>query len=272
MPPVSVSQTLPLNAFRMARVRLAGEAVGVGVVVQADDLRARLGVAQERLQVADRRLDVLLVEQVDADDRVLRAAEDLARGHVVLRDPLGRLVGRLALVAAVTDREDLAVDLVPGRDLLDRGIGLLELLELLGVRRDRRELLGLGARVGVLEGDEDLLVGAARGLDPRVEVGASWPGCPSRHRARCSAPRCILSGAYSGLVNVPGCWSLMPTVAAWAPAGTARAAVSAAMMRGVRRIFFPWSLSISVKGSQQASRARVAARRDEARCSRLTDG
>jgi hypothetical protein len=85
-------------------------------------LRRGPGVALEGLDVLDRPVRVVLVEDVEADD--LRAAEDLAGGHVVLGHALGLVPGRLALAAA---RVVASVDLVPGRDLLIRGYFFLNL-------------------------------------------------------------------------------------------------------------------------------------------------
>src|SRR5207248_8602761 len=120
------------------------QAIRVGVVVEAEDLGPRMRVPEELPDEADRRVDVLLIEDVERDDRGL-GAEDLAVGRVELREalllPAGRLAGRIGLALA-------AVDLVPDRDLLHAGEGLLEFLHLGRVLAHRRQVTYLAGTAG----------------------------------------------------------------------------------------------------------------------------
>src|SRR3954453_5891504 len=154
------------------RKHLAGaagrEAVRVGVVVEAEDLRARPREGQEAADRPQGALDVGAVEDVERDDRL--AGEDAPGGRVELREapllPAGRLAGDRA------GARHAAVDLVPDRDLGDPRVSALEGLDRLGVLGDCGQVALAAAAARVLEGDQDADARGARGAQPRVQARA----------------------------------------------------------------------------------------------------
>src|SRR4051812_18569626 len=178
-----------LALARRAQQRLGAlgrEAVGVRVVVDAPDLRERPGLLGERPDEGHRRLDVVLVEDVERDDPA-GALELLAGldGRVVVGGRRARLVAdRLA------DDDPrrpgahdalAAVGLVPRRDRLDLRIGLHERRQVLRELRRRRDVPLTALRVRVLEGDEDVLPGARRVGDPVAQRCALRAARAERH-------------------------------------------------------------------------------------------